>query len=272
MTPIVPVYSIAKTYTAIAVCMTFDLEGRIGQHVPALPPHLATLTVRDLLMHRSGINDYGGWVDYHASVGARADPWPVEDILARAHVGTPGHFHYSNIGYLLLRLALENVHSDTFYGVIDGLVLSPLGVEAFPFATREDWSVCTHPSISDELRNYHPGWVYTGTFAARVDDAARGIALIMRGQLGSTQAAAMRDTLPVNAPGHPFDPAGYGLGLMTSGIPPTVVGHGGGGPGFSLFAACSADGERWHGAVSDREDTGFSIIQECVDAVSVSSA
>lgn len=271
MTPIVPVYSIAKTYTAIAVCLTFGLEDRIGQHVRDLPSGLGDLRVRDILTHRSGLNDYGGWDDYRASVGSRADPWPVEDVLARAHVGEPGHFQYSNIGYLLLRLALENAHNDSYFGVLNALVFSPLGVDAFPFATREDWAACTHPSIDEDLRKYHPGWVYTGTFAARVDDAARGIALIMRGHLGSAHPAAMRETLPVDAPGHPFDPAGYGLGLMTRGMPPTVVGHGGGGPGFSLFAACSADGERWHGAISDREDAGIGIIQECVDAVSDSS-
>ncbi len=267
MSDIVPVYSIAKTYTAIAACLTFGLDERIGQHVPELPPELAQLSMRDILLHRSGLNDYGSWSDYHEAVRNRDDPWPIETILARATVDSPGAFRYSNIGYLLLRRALENVHDDTYFGVLNAVALAPLGVTAYPFATREDWSVCTHPSINAELRRYHPGWVYTGTFAARVEDATRGIALIMQGKLGEGNASAMRDTLLLDAPGHPFNPAGYGLGLMTSGLPPTIVGHGGGGPGFSLFAACTADGERWHGAVSAREDAGTSIIQECADTL-----
>lgn len=267
MTATVPVYSIAKTYTAAAVWLCLDLRDQIGSHVPSLPSALASLSIRDLLMHRSGLDDYGGWEDYHAAVKARQDPWPIDAVLERAVVRTPGEFRYSNIGYLLLRLALEQRHGDSFFGVLDTLVLGPLAVDAAPFATRSDWSSCTHPSVSEELRRYHPGWVYTGTFAATVDDAARGIALIMRGELGRDLAEAMQQTSPVDAPGHPLSPAGYGLGLMAGGVPPTIVGHGGGGPGFSLFAASTARGERWHGEVAADEESSLGVAQRCVDAL-----
>lgn len=268
MDSIVPVYSIAKTYSAAAALLSFDQQDPIGRYLNPIFPALGLLTVRDLLMHRSGLNDYGGWDDYRAAVRAHEDPWPIDEILARAELHTPGAFRYSNIGYLLIRRALEHHHGKPYFQVLNDLVLSPLDIDAAPFATRADWSVCTHPSIGDELRRYHPGWVYTGTFAARVGDAARGIALLMSGQLGENLAATMRDTLPVDVPGHPMAPAGYGLGLMTSGLPASLVGHGGGGPGFSLFAAATADGQRWHGAVSVGEGEDLQLIRSCIDALS----
>jgi len=267
MDPIVPVYSIAKTYSAAAAHLSFDLQDSIGRHLKGLPRPLALLKVRDLLMHRSGLNDYGGRDDYREAVLIDEDPWPVEEVLTGAEVHSPGVFKYSNIGYLLIRQALEQEHGTTYFEMLNDLVLRPLEIDAAPFASRADWSACTHPSISDELRRYHPGWVYTGTFASRVIDAARGIALLMRGQLGDDLGAKMRDTLPVDAPGHPLAPAGNGLGLMTGGNPATIVGHGGQGPGFSLFAAATPDGQRWHGSVSSREGEDLTLIRTCIDAL-----
>ncbi len=269
---VVPVYSIAKTYTAAAALLTFDPGDAVGAHLTGLSPEVAALTFDDLLAHRSGLHDYFAWTDYREAVDAREDPWADGAVLARAEVGEPGAFRYSNIGYLLIRLALERRHGGTFFEVLDDLVLSPLGIAAQPFATREDWDRCDHPAIDDRLRAYHPGWVYPGTFAADPDEAARGIALLMQGSLGDGIPTRMRTTLPVEGVSdvHPMTPvAGYGRGLMTKGDPVTVVGHGGGGPGFSLFAAASADGSRWKGeaVASDVED--LEVIRRCVEAVEV---
>lgn len=107
MDAIVPVYSIAKTFTATAALLTFDQEDPIGRHLDALPSALTALTIRDLLMHRFGLNDYGNRHDYRAAVQAGEDPWPIRQVLARAELHAPGAFVYSNIGYLLVRLALE---------------------------------------------------------------------------------------------------------------------------------------------------------------------
>ncbi|GAA4922452.1 beta-lactamase [Stackebrandtia albiflava] len=265
--PVVPVYSVAKTYTAAAAFLTLDLAAPVSAYLPDPPPPVAGLRLHDLLTHRSGLDDYSGWPDYRAAVAARETPWPPETVLSRARTSPAGGFRYSNIGYLLVRRCLEEAHGDTLFGVLDTTVLSPLGITAHRFAEPADWTACTHPSTTGHLRAYHPGWVYPGTFAARVDDTARGIALMMRGALGDDLAAAMRDTAPVDAPGHPLDPPGYGLGLMTGGTPPVVVGHGGGGPGFHLFAAATADGRRWHGVVTTEDTDPLDPAATCVAAV-----
>lgn len=270
MRPIVPVYSIAKAYTAIAVLRSFHVEERVGGLLPgalAVPEAVRPLRLRDLLSHRSGLNDYAQWGDYRAAVAARETPWPQAEVLARAEVGSAGRFRYSNIGFLLLRLALEARYGGTYFDVLDRLVFAPLGICAHPFAEREDWGRCGHPSIDASLRAYHPAWVYPGTFAADPMEAARGLGLVMRGGLGQPLAAQLRKTSPVDVPPtHPMTPhAGYGLGVMTSGEPASVVAHGGQGPGFTLFAAASVDGSRWHGEAQGSEEEDLELVRRCVD-------
>lgn len=266
---VVPVYSIAKAYTAVAVLRSFDVDGQIGELVPDLPEALRSVTVRALLSHTSGLNDYFGWADYRAAVEAREDAWEIDRVLAGAVVDRAGRIRYSNIGFAVLRLALERNESADFFTAISRRVLEPLGVEAFPFASRGDWLACTHESIGEELRAYDPGWVFTGTFAAEPDEAARGLAAVMRGELGEPIPRLMMQAVAVDAPaGHPLSPsAGYGLGVMTKGQPVTVVGHGGQGPGFALFAAVSADGRRWDGRVAEGQGEDLALIQACVDDV-----
>lgn len=266
---VVPVYSIAKAYTAVAVLRSFDVGVQVGELVPALPESLRSVTVRALLNHTSGLNDYFGWADYRAAVEARDDAWEIDRVLAGAVVGPAGRFRYSNIGFAVLRLALEYNESANFFTAISRQVLRPLGVEAFPFASRGDWLACTHESIGEELRAYDPGWVFTGTFAAEPDEAARGIAAVMRGELGDDIPRLMMQPVPVNVPAtHPLSPhAGYGLGVMSKGEPVTLVGHGGQGPGFNLFAAVSADGLRWRGRVAEGQGEDLDLIQSCVDDV-----
>lgn len=271
MRHVVPVYSIAKSYTAIAALRSLDIDLPVGHFIADLRADLAALTCRELLTHRSGLNDYSGWADYRAAVEARVTPWPVQDILERAEVGSPGNFRYSNIGYLLVLQALEQTHAASFFDVLQERVFTPLNVAARPFATLADWDSCTHPAAVDHVRTYHPGWVYSGTFAADPQEAARGLALVMQGALGEAIPLVLRESHRVGVPAaHPMSPgAGYGLGVMTSGEPTDVIGHGGQGPGFDLFAATTAAGTRWYGEAqaTEREGTEDDLIRRCLEAI-----
>lgn len=235
--------------------------------MPGLPTDLRWRTVEALLTHRAGVSDDGAWPDYRADVAARAEPWEVDRVPRRAEVREPGEFRYSNIGYLLVRLALERARGGTYFDVIDDVVLRPLGVAAQPFATRADWRRCTHPAISADLRAYDPAWVYTGTFCADPMEAARALAMMMlRGELGSELAARLRSSSPVDIPAtHPMaPPAGYGLGVMTTGTPVAMIGHGGQGPGFTIFAAASVDGGTWCAEFMPEEKNEAPLIERCL--------
>lgn len=54
---------------------------------------------------------------------------------------------------------------------------------------------------------------------------------------------------------------------MTSGDPARLVGHGGGGPGFTLFALTTHDGATWVGRAATGEALLTDLAQECVEAL-----
>lgn len=111
--------------------------------------------------------------DYAAAVAACETPWPAEDLLDRVELNERGVFRYSNVGYYLIRRALEDAYGGTYFEVIARVVLNPLGIEAFSFAIRTDWRPRVSTVVPD-VAAYDPGWVYAGTFAATIESTAQG--------------------------------------------------------------------------------------------------
>lgn len=106
------------------------LDDTLGERVPDLAgTPVADRTVRDLLSHSAGIT----------RDGADASWWQLErrfpdrdELIAMAKDGAvvsdPGvHLQYSNIGYGLLGLVIEEVTGKTFAEAVAELVLAPVG-------------------------------------------------------------------------------------------------------------------------------------------------
>ena len=106
--------------------------------------------------------------------------------------------------------------------------------------------------------------MYPGTFVANIETVANGLARLVASDVGQRMLA----TRVVEAAGHPFSAPGYGLGLMTDGYPVRFAGHGGGGPGFTLFALTTADGSTAHGEVVGEETSDGPLIERCIAALS----
>jgi D-alanyl-D-alanine carboxypeptidase len=51
---------------------------------------------------------------------------------------------------------------------------------------------------------------------------------------------------------------------MTDGDPATVVGHGGSGPGFTVYVAATFNGSRGHGEAAAAEIDDRPLIQACL--------
>ncbi len=119
--------SITKTFVAVAVLRLVD-AGVVALDEPALPhipepaasmfrravPDSAVITVRQLLQHTSGVYDFGNDEHYRRAIGADpAREWSATDLIGIAFehgspYGPPGTaFHYSDTGYVLLALLLE---------------------------------------------------------------------------------------------------------------------------------------------------------------------
>ncbi|HET8927867.1 MAG TPA: serine hydrolase domain-containing protein [Microbacterium sp.] len=237
-----PLYSVGKSLTAMAViALGIDPASSLGD-LADVPVPFRRMRLLDVLRHRAGLPDYGGWPEYRSAI-ADPHPWSYEELMDRAARATAprvGDFHYSNVGYAIVRRIVEGRTERDFHGAIAAALLDPLGIEeTAPFAQLEDWDVCVR-TVPD-VTWYHPGWVLTGTIASSPAAAEAVFAGVLAGEL--LDPSALLDAVPVDAPGFALPQPGYALGLMTSGAPtPQWVGHGGGGPGYANFVLAAADG------------------------------
>ncbi|WP_134499728.1 serine hydrolase domain-containing protein [Microvirga pakistanensis] len=243
---LVPWWSFTKTVlAAAALVLVRDGLLNLDEPIPDRP-----YTLRHLLQHRSGLAEYGWFPAYHEAVARRDEPWSVPDLLACVDADRlrypPGEgWEYSNIGYLFVRRMIETVTGEGLDDALRRLVLRPLEVTGARVATLPvDLEQVTMGSAS----SYHPAWVYHGLLVGGVQDAARLLHGLMRGELlpaGMVRAMLTPFVLPGPVEGRPWTRPGYGLGVMTGetacGL--VVAGHTGGGPGSTIAVYHALEGQ-----------------------------
>jgi D-alanyl-D-alanine carboxypeptidase len=229
-----PIYSVAKTAVAAAVLLLVR-EGELDLD-----------SVRRLLDHTSGVRDYGSLPEYHEAVRTRpGSAWDDDEFLARTATGGPSFepgrgWAYSNTGYLLLRRLLDEHGGLTAFlprvGLADAAVAEQ--VEDFGAAVPAP-SALLLDGVDDVRGVYDPRWVGHRTLVARAGDLVRFWRDLPAEMLDP------RTFVPVEADAPGFMRPSYGLGVMADPEHPlgTVVGHGGGGPGYAagVFAVPKAD-------------------------------
>lgn len=197
------------------------------------------VSVRQLLRHTSGLPDYGQDPEYHAAVrDSPSRPWTDEEFLRRAHARgllfAPGQgWAYSNIGYLLLRKILDG-HGG-LAAFLPALGFSAAAVaEALPDLSGvvPARSALIGEGIHLVAGRYHPCWAGHRTMLTSARELHR---------FWSSPPSAFTDPtalVPVGAVGGPWVRPSYGLGVMADPGSPAgmVIGHGGGGPGYSAGA------------------------------------
>ena len=257
--------SITKTFTAALVLMLrdqgrLDLDDAYDRHLPGVLP--GTITVRDLLAHRSGLAREPPGPFWEAVTGPTGDE--LRAIVAASDPRLPGRrtFHYSNLGFALLGQLVEELHGASFASVLAERITGPLAM------TRTSWAP-TEP--------YARGWVvHPYGLGSRPEPLADTAAMGPAGQLWSTPADLVRWGALLARP----DPAvlspqsvdemteplsvgdaswrsGYGLGLQLWRRGDVVLAvHGGSMPGFvaglavarGAGVAVAACGNAWQGA------------------------
>ena len=228
MNNLFPVYSISKPFLAQAVLeLNIPFDAEIGDYVAHLEAVFANKKVGELLNHTSGLSDYGQLKNYHDAVNRREEAWSRKQLLSECAAldNSRNGFHYSNVGYLLLRMLIENKTSKSYFGALNDLVFAPLGIQGF-----EQWEVAS-PLVS----GYDPRWVYSGTFLADFETIQHGFLKLLKKR--SSTLGVESHLVQVPYPNTGFDNPSYGLGLMVDNSATEdgslFVGHGGGGPGFS---------------------------------------
>ncbi len=228
-----PIYSVTKTAVAAAVLLLVR-EGVVGLD-----------SVRRLLDHTSGVRDYGSLAEYHEAVRTRpGSAWDDDEFLARTAAAGPQFepgqgWAYSNTGYLLLRRLLDE------HGGLAAF-LPGLGLPDANVAEGVDDLGTAVPAPSaqlldgvDDVRGvYDPRWVGHRTLVARARD------LVGFWRDLPAEMLDPRTFVPIGFEAPGFVRPCYGLGVMADPEHPlgTVVGHGGGGPGYAtaVFAVPEA--------------------------------
>ena len=190
-------------------------------------------TIRQLLQHTAGLNNYGGPA-YRDAVAAGDPVWPVAELLARVNaerlIFTPGRdWAYSNVGYIFVRQLIEETAGLAIDEALRVLVFGPMGIERTRIAmTREDMKQ-TYWGNPD---GYDPRWVYHGLLIGPPSDAVDFLRRLFSGTFlseGARSAMKTMHALGGTIAGRPWTKIGYGLGLMMGemGDPGTVFGHSG---------------------------------------------
>jgi CubicO group peptidase (beta-lactamase class C family) len=238
------VESISKPVTAwgvmrLAEAGQLDLDAPIGACLTRwhLPEAAARITPRMLLSHSAGI-DLG---DYAARLPPEAPRPDLPDHIAQefAMIATPGSgFAYSDTGYNLSELIIEDCTGEDFGAFMARETLGPLGMATASF----DWTGAPMP-LGHDLRGrpvapyVYPGRA-SGGLHATAADIARFAAAGMAGadqDLLSAQGVATLHRAQVTVGGlFGFAAEGYGLGHFTETLTDgrEAVWHGGQGYGW----------------------------------------
>ncbi|SLN00725.1 Beta-lactamase class C and other penicillin binding proteins [Brachybacterium faecium] len=232
------------------------LDDTVGDHVAELAETpVADRTLRDLLSHGAGLNrdsDDSRWWRLGIPFADRAR---LLEIARSGAVRTePGlHLQYSNIGYGLLGLVIEEITGTGFAEAVAELVLDPVGVpgigpdlpDAPPGPEQADGFAHGHTSLLHGPRRVVEQ-IGTGALAAATGFwASAGAIASVAGKVLTAgellEAASLREMRRRVWTLH--DGGQYGLGLQEGRLHGfTVIGHSGGFPtGLSRTWAAPAD-------------------------------
>lgn len=237
--------SITKVFTAVAVMQLVEhralsLDDTLARFESSFP-NASSITVRDLLMHRSGIPNYFDAAFASGATQKATTPQAIVDSMAaKAPLSTPGSaFAYSNTNYVLLGLIVERVSRLPLHDYYRANIFVPAGMtQTFAGSPAPNVPVAIgYLSAPDNsFSPADPGdmsWYYgcgdawsTARDLGRFDVALMSGALLKPSTLQTMVKAALPSTLGPRA--------GYGLGVSTapSGGSDPLVGHHGGLPGF----------------------------------------
>lgn len=221
--------SVTKQLTAAAILRLVEdgrlsLEDRLGDVLPGFTGDAHRIGIRQLLQHRSGL------LDYEDLLAPGHEPQLQErDVLAMLQrqpglMHAPGaRFHYSNSGYVLLGLIIEQRASLSFGDYLQQRLFAPLqmhgsraydgepgsiGHRAYGYTVSDGTAKRTDQAATSALLG--DGGVYSS-----LQDMARWIAGIERGTALAPASLQLMFT-PVQDPETPG--VGYGLGWFIDAI------------------------------------------------------
>jgi len=238
--------SVTKQFTAAAILRLAErgaltLDDPIEKFVPEFDPRGATVTLRQLLSHTSGLPR--DWFPPTAAVNLTA-PVTREQTI-KALNGQPFDFQpgkkwsYSNAGYMLLGYAIESITGRSYADFVHDEFALPLGLidtgvcRTFTLPLPEGYGMIGTTWL--RMAALHPSAVWSsGSFCSTASDLARWSHFLATGYAMLPDSYATMTT--------PVRHNGYALGVAvqkTLGHP--TVSHGGAINGFQSFLLYFSD-------------------------------
>ncbi len=166
--------SISKQFTAMAILIleekgVLSLDEPIKKYIPDLIDYKENVTIRHLVHHYSGLGDYE-YSDYPGrfinSVGEEFR-WGNQDYMSNDEVYAlfktlplimkpETKFWYSNLGYGLLAIVIENITGMTLREFAEKEIFKPLGMDN-TFFNDDVNQVVTNRADAYTPRENHPG-------------------------------------------------------------------------------------------------------------------
>jgi len=243
-----------------------SLDDTVERHLPGVVTGSGNdgdaITVRHLMQHTSGIHDDDPGHDTPEQyLERRFRPYPPEELVARAMSHPPDFapgtaWAYSNTGYLLLAMIVEELTGRPWYEEADARVLQPLELE------HTVWPGADPGLPEPHARGYQrfvPGGPLLDVTELVEANAAHGMvsttadlnrfyrSLLDGTLLEPAQLAQAQQTVPVNDEVQQYWPGGrYGLGLRMRPLScgGSYWGHSGGVTGYTTEGGVTPDGRR----------------------------
>jgi CubicO group peptidase (beta-lactamase class C family) len=137
--------SVTKQFTAMAILILqtqgkLNVQDHICAYLSECPADWEGITIHHLLTHTSGIPNFTNFADYRKT---RATPSPPEETINRFKNKPldfqPGErWNYSNSGYILLGLIIEQVARQTYDTFLQENIFTPLGMTSTGYDHNRD--------------------------------------------------------------------------------------------------------------------------------------
>jgi D-alanyl-D-alanine carboxypeptidase len=128
--------SVTKPFTAMAIMLLaeesrINLDAALGKYAPKIPEAWKRITIRQILNHTGGVPLNA----FNLNPATERLEYTRQDILklisAMPLLFEPGErFEYSNLGYYLLGIVIEEASGMTFADFLDARIFRPLGMRS----------------------------------------------------------------------------------------------------------------------------------------------
>lgn len=143
------VASISKQFTAMGLLLLedegkLDLDDKVSKWVPGITGG-DRMTIRQLLSHTAGLQDYWPQDYAFAAMETAATPQRIVDEWAKKPLDyEPGtRFQYSNTGYVVAGMIIEKAAGEPLFAYLKRRVLDPVGL---PTLNHDDANTAEYPA------------------------------------------------------------------------------------------------------------------------------